>query len=83
MKNKGGLIVEQEEKMETFDYSEMESGREHFYRITANENHFAIEKDGCIVADLVCDGYWKQTSGSPLPTNLISKLGDRIEDHYC
>ena len=75
--------MEQEEILETFEYSEKQNGREHFYRITANEDHFAIEKDGCIIGELICEGNWKQTSGTPLPTNLISKLGDRIEDHYC
>ncbi|MEO5999146.1 MAG: hypothetical protein ABIQ00_20920 [Chitinophagaceae bacterium] len=34
------------------------------YRITANENHYAIEKDGCIIADRVCDGAWKPTGGA-------------------
>jgi len=34
------------------------------YRITANENHYAIEKDGCIIADRVCVGEWKPTSGA-------------------
>jgi hypothetical protein len=51
--------MEQEKLLETFEYGEKQNGHEHFYRITANEDHFAVEKDGCFIAELVCDGDWK------------------------
>jgi hypothetical protein len=74
--------MNQDEILETFEFSETKNDREHFYRITANEAHYAIEKDGCIIAELICDGDWKQISGTPLAEGLIDQLGDRIEDHY-
>jgi hypothetical protein len=68
--------------LHSFFFNETVEGVEHFYRINENEGHFGIEKDGHIIAEIQNNEVWEQTSGEPLPPDVIAKLAARIEDHY-
>jgi hypothetical protein len=70
------------EEIHSFYFKDTISGVEHDYRITENETHFGIEKDGVIIAKVRRNEDWEQISGEPLPLEVLNKIYDRIKDHY-
>lgn len=74
----------EDQELDSFYFKENINGVEHDYRITQHANHYGVEFDGIVIAELKLNelGLWEQTSGVKLPPEVIEKIGDKIEDHY-
>lgn len=70
------------ELLDSFYFKQTVNAIEHDYRITNTGEKFEIEKDGILIAELTFNESWEQVSGTPLGEDLISAIGDRIDDHY-
>jgi hypothetical protein len=55
------------------------NGITNHYRITDNEGHFGVEKDGVFIAVIDHHEDWQQSEGKPLGDDLFYKIISKIE----
>lgn len=72
-------FILEREPLDSFVFTEVSDGIEHFYRVTDNEGHFGIEKDGILIAVIEHYEDWKQTEGEPLDDKLFYNIVLKIE----
>lgn len=72
-------FIKEKEPFDSIAFSEIVDGTEHHYRITDNEGHFGIEKDGIFIGVIEHNEDWEQIAGDPLPGELFEKLVSKIE----
>jgi hypothetical protein len=74
--------MEPGEELHSFPYDATIGGTEHHYRITQNEQHYGIEQDGVVIAEVTRADQWQQISGEQLSEHLLESICDHIEAHH-
>jgi hypothetical protein len=64
-------FIREHEPLDSFTFTEHSKGIEHHYRVTDNEVHFGIEKDGKVIAVIEHNDEWEQIDGEPLEAELL------------
>jgi hypothetical protein len=72
-------FIKQKEPFESFTFAGHIDNVEHHFRVTDNEGHFGIERDGIFIAVIEQFEEWKQTEGEPLDEDLFDKIISKIE----
>ncbi|SEO08787.1 hypothetical protein SAMN05192574_105256 [Mucilaginibacter gossypiicola] len=74
-------FIREREPLDSFTFTENSGGIEHHYRVTDNEGHFGIEKDGKVIAVIEHNEEWEQIDGEPLEAEVLNNITSRIEQH--
>jgi hypothetical protein len=74
-------FIREREPLDSFTFTEHSGGIEHHYRVTDNEGHFGIEKDGKFIAVIEQNEGWEQIDGEPLDKEVLNMITSRIESH--
>ena len=72
-------FIKQKEPFESFTFAEQIDDVEHHFRVTDNEGHFGVERDGIFIAVIEQFEEWEQTEGKPLGDDLFNKIVSKIE----
>ncbi|HTD99020.1 MAG TPA: hypothetical protein VK668_07015 [Mucilaginibacter sp.] len=73
---------QEEQELHSFPYQASIGGKEHFYRITQQQEKYGIEQDGVVIAEVAHGDRWQQLSGEPLGKELLESICDHIEAHF-
>jgi len=74
-------FIREKEPFDSFTFTETTHGITNYYRITDNEGHFGVEKEGVLIAVIEQQEEWQQTEGNPLDKDLFHKIVPKIEGH--
>ena len=72
-------FIMEKEPYDSFTFTETTDGIASYYRVTDNEGHFGIEKEGILIAVIEQHEDWQQTEGNPLGEDLFNKIVSKIE----
>ncbi|QEM12382.1 hypothetical protein [Mucilaginibacter rubeus] len=72
-------FIRQKEPFDSFTFAGQIDNVEHHFRITDNEGHFGVERDGIFIAVIEQFEEWRQTEGEPLGEDLFDKIISKIE----
>ncbi|MET3606947.1 hypothetical protein ABIC74_000789 [Mucilaginibacter rubeus] len=74
-------FIREREPLDSFTFTEHSGGIEHHYRVTDNEGHFGIEKDGKVIAVIEHNEDWEQIDGELLDAETLNMITSRIGRH--
>lgn len=72
-------FIREKEPFDSITFTETINGVTSHFRITDNEGHFGIEKDGIFIAVIEHLEDWQQTEGKPLGDELFAKIISKVE----
>jgi hypothetical protein len=72
-------FIREKEPFDSVTFIETINGITNHYRITDNEGHFGVEKDGIFIAVIEHQEDWLQSEGKPLGDELFYKIVSKIE----
>ncbi|NVM66957.1 hypothetical protein FHW88_005275 [Mucilaginibacter sp. SG538B] len=72
-------FIREKEPFDSITFTETINGITSHFRISDNEGHFGIEKDGIFIAVIEHLKDWQQTEGKPLDDELFAKITAKIE----